>query len=427
MSPATFRLILLISFAHALVHSFELALPSVEQMVCDDFQVEKSDTGVLGMVWRLPFGLGALLAGWLADRYGSKKMLIVYLFGCTTTAFLTWYSSSMAMLFGVMFAMGCFASLYHPAGLSLISRETTPESRGAALGWHGIFGSLGIAGAPFMASLFFATDAFSWRQYYLLLTGPALIIAVLLIISLIRNGDSSSTSSPRQSNDRDDADPNSDAALNEPESVDSLPSTSGSDAPSTLAPDERIPWGRFGVLVTTGALSGIVYAAFMQFLPRYLSDTGLKPDAWTDESFRNALSALVLVCGAVGQAVAGRLAKPGQLENLLVFVMFANVPPLIAMAFATGIWQLVAAGVLAFIHFMNQPVYNSLIAQVIPASKRSTGYGFSNMICFGLGAVGPLLAGASNDNRVVYCALAGFALSAGIVSLRFSKIEKATR
>jgi MFS transporter, FSR family, fosmidomycin resistance protein len=406
MSPSTFRLIVLISFAHALVHSFELALPSVEQMICEDFDVEKSETGVLGTVWRLPFGLGALLAGWLADRFGSKKMLIVYLVGCSGTAFLTWYSTSIAMLFGVMFAMGCFASLYHPAGLSLISRETTPETRGAALGWHGIFGSLGIAGAPFMAYLFFSTDQFTWRDYYLVLMGPALVIAVLLIISLFRNGDSSSTSSPRGS-------------VNEPD----VRNDSENDSPTLDKVRESIPWKRFGILVMTGALSGIVYAAFMQFLPRYLSDTGLKPEGWTDESFRNALAALVLVCGAVGQAVAGRLAKPGRLEKLLVFVMFANVPPLIGMAFASGIWQLVAAGILAFIHFMNQPIYNSLIAQVIPESRRSTGYGFSNMICFGLGALGPLIAGSVNENAIVYSVLAGFALAAGVVSLAFARAE----
>jgi MFS family permease len=403
MRPATFRLIILISFAHALVHSFELALPSVEQMICDEFEVEKSATGLLATVWRLPFGLGALLAGWLADRFGSKKMLIIYLLGCSATAFLTWYSTSLAMLFGVMFAMGCFASLYHPAGLSLISRETTPETRGAALGWHGIFGSLGIAGAPFLAYLFFSTEQFSWRDYYLVLLGPALIIAGLLIVSLIRKGDSSRSSSPLGSVNESVGEPKS-SELN-----------------------QSIPWTRFGCLVATGALSGIVYAAFMQFLPRYLSDTGLKPESWTDESFRNGLAALVLVCGAVGQAVAGRLAKPGKLEKLLVFVMFANVPPLIGMAFASGIWQLVAAGILAFVHFMNQPIYNSLIAQVIPESRRSTGYGFSNMMCFGLGALGPLIAGSVNDNAIVYSILAGFALAAGMVSLCFLKLETRTR
>ena len=59
MSPATFRLILLVSCAHALVHVFELSLPSVEQMIGGEFGVGKDRTGLLGTVWRIPFGLGA--------------------------------------------------------------------------------------------------------------------------------------------------------------------------------------------------------------------------------------------------------------------------------------------------------------------------------------------------------------------------------
>ena len=39
MTPSTFRLVLLISCAHALVHTFELALPSVEQMIGDALEV----------------------------------------------------------------------------------------------------------------------------------------------------------------------------------------------------------------------------------------------------------------------------------------------------------------------------------------------------------------------------------------------------
>ena len=56
---------------------------------------------------------------------------------------------------------------------------------------------------------------------------------------------------------------------------------------------------------------------------------------------------------------------------------------------------------------------HSLIAQLVPARRRSTGYGFSNMICFGLGGLGPFIIGQSVDNRVIYGGLAGVvALSA---------------
>ena len=60
MNSQTFRLVLLVSFAHAMVHMFEHALPAVELMIAEDLEVTKTQTGVLGTAWRLPFGLGAL-------------------------------------------------------------------------------------------------------------------------------------------------------------------------------------------------------------------------------------------------------------------------------------------------------------------------------------------------------------------------------
>ena len=189
---------------------------------------------------------------------------------------------------------------------------------------------------------------------------------------------------------------------------------SGSDEPIL---QEHIPWRRFLLLVSAGALSGLVYAAFLQFLPRYLDDTGLRPTSWSRESFRNALATVVLLCAAVGQGVAGRIAEPGKLEKQLTFILFANVPPLMWMAVADGAWRFVAACVLAFIHFMNQPVYNSLIADVVPPTRRSLGYGFSNMMCFGIGALGPTVAGQLPSDLATYVLLGCLAAAAGSVSL----------
>ena len=152
----------------------------------------------------------------------------------------------------------------------------------------------------------------------------------------------------------------------------------------------------------------------MHFLPRYLDTAGLRPEDWTPASFRNALAAVVLACGAVGQGIAGRLCRPGRLELLLVLVLFGNVPPLLWMAFAEGPSRFVAACFLAVVHFMNQPVYNSLIAQHVPAPRRSLGYGFSNMMCFGIGAFGPYFAGQFVDDTAVYGGLAAVATAAGL-------------
>jgi MFS family permease len=396
MSSATLRLVLLVSCAHALVHVFELALPSVEQMIAADFGVGREQTGALGTVWRLPFGLGALLAGWLADRYGSKPMLLVFLVGCIATSVAAWRASTLEGVFGAMFAMGCFASIYHPAGLALISRETTAANRPAALGWHGIVGSLGIAGAPLIAGVVFSAGALDWGQYYLLLCVPAGVVALLIAGTLHEHRPPADTSPPLS-----------------PGEVDSL-----ADAESESEPDQR---AAFFLLVTVGALSGFIYAAFMHFLPRYLDGVSLRPSGTSAAGLRNMLAAGVLGFAILGQALAGRLARPGRLESQLTTVILAGAPCLLWMAVADGPWRVVAACLLAMVHFMHQPLYNSLIAQYVPPARRSVGYGFSNMVSFGFGALGPTFAGLTASDVQTYGGLAVVAMLAGTLSLRLAR------
>ena len=384
MSRATFRLVMLVSCAHALVHVFELSLPSVELMIGDEFQVGRDRTGMLGTVWRLPFGFGALLAGWLADRLGSKRMLLVYLGGCSATALLAFWAPSLAILFVVMFGMGCFASIYHPAGLALISTETTAENRPAALGWHGILGSLGIAAAPFMAAAVFHTGAVTWRQYYALLVIPAVIIFGLLLFYLKRPD---------------------------------KPVQTAAESAQKPAAENKARWGPFLLLVLIGTITGFTYAAFTHFLPRYLNDAGMRPAGLSPESFRNYLAALVLLFAAVGQGVAGKIARAGRLEPLLALILFGIVPPLVWMSLAQGQARLWAACTMSLILFMNQPVYNSLIAEYVPRARRSLGYGFNNTLCFGIGGFGPAFAGLMKDDRWTYGGLAVIATTTGLLSL----------
>ena len=132
---------------------------------------------------------------------------------------------------------------------------------------------------------------------------------------------------------------------------------------------------------------------------------------------------MALSCAIFGQGLAGRLARPEKLKWQLAVILFANVPPLLWMAFADGAWRFVAACLLALIHFMNQPIYNSLIAQMTPAARRSVGYGFSNMVCFGIGALGPLLAGLLPTDQAVYSSLAAVAALAGAAALVLTRHE----
>ena len=98
MNSSTLRLVLLLSCCHALVHVYELSFASVEQLVADDFGVDTAVTGWLGFCLRLPFGLFALFAGWLADFFGAKRLLLIYLFGSSAAALLAWLAPGLSSM-----------------------------------------------------------------------------------------------------------------------------------------------------------------------------------------------------------------------------------------------------------------------------------------------------------------------------------------
>ncbi len=381
MSRATLRLVLLISCAHALVHVFELALPSTEQLIAADYLVGKDTMGWLSACWRLPWGLGALIAGLLVDRYGSRRMLAVYLLVCGACCAVVAARFALPAMFVVMAVMGTGASIYHPAGLALISHETSAVDRPRALGLHGIFGSMGIGCAPLLAALVL-DEGMTWRQYYAVLTVPGVLLGLVFVYVAWRHGGERATLS---------------AAVN-PTS-----STRTDDA-------ESADWRSFFTLTLLALMQGIVYSAVLSFLTRYLS--GWRPDwlAASNQSFERYTTSFVLIVGCVGQYLAGRFGRFDRLERQLTVVTLANAPLLVWMAFAQGQQRLLAAAAFAVVHFMHQPLYNSLVAKYTPRRRRSLCYGFSFAMGLGVGSVGALWAGYSQSDTLTYLAIAGVAV-----------------
>ena len=337
----TLRLVMLVSCAHSMVHIYEFSLPSVEQMVADDFGVGKETTGWLIWAWRLPFGFGAFAAGWLVDRFGSRRMLAVYLLVCAATAAVAGCQVGLSWLFPIMFLMGLAASIYHPAGLALISHETTASNRPRALGVHGIFGSMGIGSAPFLAGAVLNLTP-DWRHYFTVLAVPGLALGLFFLAKSMQQG----------------------------RAIGRLNVTYD-------AADDEVDWSAYFGLLIFAMMMGFTYSAVLSFLPRYVDGAGISIRAVTRESLRNYLSGGVLFVGCLGQFIAGRLARQGKLEQQLAWISFVSVPILFGMAVAEGRLRLVITALFSFVHFMHQPIYNSLVATYTSRKRRSLAYGFS--------------------------------------------------
>ncbi|MCH2210614.1 MAG: MFS transporter [Fuerstiella sp.] len=392
-------IILLVSVAHATVHLLEQSIASAELAVSADFDLTVAQSGWLGFALRLPYGIGAILAGLLADRFGEKRILVIYLLGAAAACFGFSAATHVGMVYILLVGLGTSASMYHPAGLSMLANATTPATRPRALGIHGIFGSLGIAFSPFLAGLVLRIGDGGWRDYYLLLGAASAVLGVVLLYRLKPTQRPVVKSTP--------SDP-----VDHPHRFQIIP---------------------YLLLVFSGAVGGLIYGGVLHFLPRYLSESGALQmlSESSAASAGNFAAAVALVFGAVGQWTAGRLAVARMLPLQLAVVFFSNAPALIWMARAEGGSRLAAAGVWAFFHFMSQPLYNALLAEFMSVGRRSFAYGFSNLMGFGIGAIGPIFVAAYADAPLGYTesyqALAAIAVIAGTIPLTLLSSRIAVR
>ena len=398
-SSSLITVVLLVSAAHATVHLLEQSVASAEQVISAEFELSLRQSGRLGFALRLPYGVGAVFAGLLADRFGEKRILIFYLLGAALTCCGFSAATDVSTVYILLIGLGTCASMYHPAGLALLANSTTPSTRPRALGIHGIFGSLGIASAPFIAGLVLSLREGAWKDYYLLLGAVSASLGFFIIWRL--------NPAPKVA----------------PAVI----------KPSTLADAHRFQMIPYMLLVCSAAIGGIIYGGVLHFLPRYLEESGVLRGFTGNSSASagNFAAAIALTCGAAGQWTAGRIAIARVLPLQLAVVYASNAPLLLWMAWADGMWRLIAAAVWSFFHFMTQPLYNALVAEFMSVGRRSFGFGFSNMLTFGVGAVGPGLVALYDKSPQGYTEgyrlMATVAILAGSVPLAILSSRIATR
>ena len=78
--------IIITSLGHFLVHSMTMILPAIFVILEEEFSISLIHLGQLATIQILFLGIGGLPAGILADRFGSRNVLIIFFSGIVITS-----------------------------------------------------------------------------------------------------------------------------------------------------------------------------------------------------------------------------------------------------------------------------------------------------------------------------------------------------
>ncbi|MFB6230303.1 MAG: MFS transporter [Salinibacter sp.] len=362
-------IVVLVMVGHGLVHTYELSIPIFMTAWLGELGVSEAALGTLVGAGYFLFGAGALPGGILADRFGSQRLIAACLAGMGGAFLLLGLLPGIWGVGAALLAWGAAASVYHPAGLSLIS--TGAQQRGRALAWHGIAGNVGIAGGPLATALLLLF--FDWPSVAILLGLPALGAAAGALRTSV-----------------------DETAAVDPQSAEETEASPAAGGFSALWARSRTLFasGFAGVFVLV-ALSGLYYRGMLTFLPDLL--TPLVGNVPMDVAAGRYVYAGLLAVGIGGQYTGGRLSDREGTERTLALALTILAGVAVAFLPVAGLGTaalLAISVVLGFFLFVVQPLYQATVAEYTPPDARGLSYGYTYLGVFGVGALGAALAGA---------------------------------
>src|SRR5882724_7222018 len=134
MNPRSALLALVFSsVGHFFAHLLTLLYPTVVLVLEGSWDMSYGDLLSLSLAGFVLFGLGALPAGWLGDRWNAEHMMVIFFVGTGGAAIATGLTRGPVELALGLAAIGLFGSIYHPLGTAWLVSECRQSRAGARL------------------------------------------------------------------------------------------------------------------------------------------------------------------------------------------------------------------------------------------------------------------------------------------------------
>jgi MFS family permease len=294
--PAAKRLsIAFLNWAHAIDHFVLLIYPTVVIGLEVIYGRPYSELIALSSTAFVAFGVFSLPAGWLADRWSRRNMMVAFYLGCGVSLAVTAFAPDALWLAAGMFLLGMFASIYHPVGMAMLIEAS--GAKGRTLAFNGVCGNLGVSLAAGISAVL--ASWISWRAAFL---APAALCLITGVVYLWLTPD-----------DRHH--------VNKRVSKPAVP----------LTPKAAVVV--FGLFLIIAISSGLVFNVLTIALPKIV-DEGMAESV--PLALVGSIATAVLVCGALAQLTVGRL-----VERVPAHVIFAAVT---ALGVVGNLWAAYAAG-----------------------------------------------------------------------------------
>lgn len=161
--------------------------------IAGDFDVEVVDTGVVLVVYLVAAAAGIPIAGWLADRYGVRSVMLVALAMFTVASAVCAVAPDLTVLTVARAVQGLGGALLVPVGRLAVIRETRPEELLDAIAFLTWPALIAPVVAPVIGGI--VTDALGWR--WLFIINIPLGIIFIAVGVFILPGQRSSAPGPR--------------------------------------------------------------------------------------------------------------------------------------------------------------------------------------------------------------------------------------
>ena len=355
---------LFLNIGHFLDHLFMLIFATVAALrLADEWGMSYAALIPYATPGFVAFGICAIPAGWIADKWSRKGMMIIFFIGIGASSIATALATAPIEIALGLFAIGVFAAIYHPVGLAMVVHGR--KKTGVPLAINGVFGNLGVAAAALLAG--YLIDTGGWRNAFVLPGAISIGIGVAYAVFVWTGREGRRTGGTG--------------------------AVATGKAKAGASSIERATFMRvLSIIVFTTAIGGLIFQSTTFALPKIFDERlGELAESATAVG---GYAFVVFAIAALAQLVVGYLVDHHSVRTVFAFVAGLQAVFFTIMYQLTGVAALVVAVAFMLVVFGQIPINDVLVGRITKSEWRSRVYALRYIVTFSvMASTLPVIAG----------------------------------